>query len=232
METANSCNEIYRILSNEILNLAIVPGTILDKHKLCDRFSVSRTPIQCVLQRLQENSLVQIRPYKGTMVTLLDFDIINQVIYNRVALETMVLRDFTKTCNPLDIEQVRHALNKMKLIGSGEHPDLFQFYKADIYMHEIWFQAMRKMYLWNFFEKTQVDYYRFKMLDILANNIRDVINEHEQMLDIIETKEVDRLEELIKKHLYGGVRRLGQSLFTKYKDYFVQHDYNGTEMSF
>lgn len=224
MEISYSCNDIYNILSNEILNLTIVPGTLLSQHQLCDRFSVSRTPIHSVLQRLQENSLVQIRPYKGTIVTLLDYDIINQVIYNRVALETMVLRDFANTCNPIQIEQVRHALNRMRELANSKHPDSYAFYKSDIHMHELWFRALNKMYLWDFFEKTQVDYYRFKILDILSNNIPDVIREHEQMLEIIETKDVSKLEDLMTKHLYGGVRRLGQSLFTKYKNYFVQHE--------
>ena len=54
--------------------------------------SVSYTHL--VLQRLQENGLVKIVPYKGTTVTRLNRDIVDELIYERIAVEAKVLRDF------------------------------------------------------------------------------------------------------------------------------------------
>ncbi|MEG2454632.1 MAG: GntR family transcriptional regulator [Oscillospiraceae bacterium] len=222
MERSYTCDEIYRIMEQEIIDLRIKPGAMLSEHSLCQRFSASRTPIRSVLQRLQENGLVQIMPYKGTMVTLLDFDIINQIIYQRVAVETMVLRDFAKTCNPLELEQVRYALNNLTGIYTAGNIDIHRFYAADSRMHEIWFRSQRKMYLWECFQKAQSNYSRFRMLDIVeANNFGDVIAEHAEMLRIIEHKDCGAIEPLMQQHLFGGIRRLGHLIFTDFKDYFV-----------
>ena len=105
------CNEqMYQTLVQEILHFRHKPGDMISENSICLRFGVSRTPARSVLQRLQENGLVQIVPRKGSMVTRLSYDIVDQVIYERVAVESMVLRDFILTCTPADVERVRYAL--------------------------------------------------------------------------------------------------------------------------
>lgn len=220
-----SCDDIYRILEREILDFHLKPGQLLSEHSLCERFGVSRTPVRSVLQRLQEKDLVQIVPYKGTRVTLLDFDIINQIIYQRVALETMLLRDFCNHCSPLEIEQLRHALHTMQELAALPDTTAHRFYAADSNMHEIWFRSTRKMYLWDCIQRAESNYSRFRMLDIVeANNFAEVTQEHAEMLRIVEEKDTAAIEPLMQKHLYGGIRRLGQLIFTKFQDYFVAID--------
>ena len=107
MEQLSITNEdIYKILESEIVSLKIAPGDILSENSLCQRFHISRTPIRSVLQRLQQNRFVDIIPHKGTIVTTINLDIVNQIIYERVAVETMVLRDFIQICPPTDVERV------------------------------------------------------------------------------------------------------------------------------
>ena len=223
MQQSYSCDDIYQILQSEIIDLTIKPGTLLSENALCARFGVSRTPIRSVLQRLQENALVQIKPYKGTVVTLLDFDIVNELIYQRVAVESMVLRDFTNRCTPLEVEQLRNSLRVLEDLARQPNVDVNRFYRQDSQMHEVWFQSMRKMYLWECIQRAHADYSRFRMLDIVeAKNIPEVIVEHGRMLEIVENKELCAIEPLMEQHLYGGIRRLGPKLFTEFKDYFIQ----------
>ena len=76
-----SVDEIYGILEDEIVSLKIRPGDVISENTLCKRFGVSRTPIRSVLQRLQQNRFVDIIPHKGTIVTAINLDIVNQIIY-------------------------------------------------------------------------------------------------------------------------------------------------------
>ena len=89
-----SSREIFRILEEEILSLKIAPGESLSENELCERFGVSRSPIRSVLQELRLCDLVSITPYKRTQVTRMNFNIINQIIYQRIAVETFVLGGF------------------------------------------------------------------------------------------------------------------------------------------
>ena len=84
--------EIYAVLEREIIDLTIRPGSSLSENPLCARFGAPRSLIRVVLQKLQENGLVRIVPYKGTTVTRLNRRIVDELIYERTAVEAKVLR--------------------------------------------------------------------------------------------------------------------------------------------
>ena len=86
--------EIYAVLEREIIDLTLRPGSSLSENPLCARFGAPRSMIRVVLQRLQENGLVKIVPYKGTTVTRLNREIVDELIYERPAVEARVLRDY------------------------------------------------------------------------------------------------------------------------------------------
>ncbi len=226
MEHTYNTDEIYQILETELVSLRIRPGELISENSLCQRFAVSRTPIRSVLQRLEQNGFVDIIPHRGTVVTAIDLNIANQMIYERVALETMVLRDFARSCSPTDLARVHYCYSQMlgaaKTTDDLSYFDVNEFLATDLAMHEVWFLAMDKPYLWERVTAPHADYSRFIRLDIVgAKNVPDVLSEHKQMLDIIENKRLDEIESLLSRHLYGGVRRLGACLFSEeYAVYF------------
>ena len=100
MEQYKNDTEIYAVLEREIIDLTIRPGSSLSENPLCARFGAPRSLIRVVLQKLQENGLVKIVPYKGTTVTRLNRRIVDELIYERTAVEARVLRDFAPKCTP------------------------------------------------------------------------------------------------------------------------------------
>ena len=222
MSESFSSRDIFRILEHEIITLKIKPNTLLSENALCARFGVSRSPIRSVLQELRLCGLVTITPYKGTQVTRMDFDIINQIIYQRMAVETFVLEDFIKTLNPLDLEKIRHNLSSTRRLLESGNFEASQFYALDSQLHEIWFTATRKNYLWESIQKSDCHYTRFRMLDIVeVRNFNQIMEEHEALLKALEDGDTAAIRPLMQKHLFGGVTRLGSLIFTELKDYFT-----------
>lgn len=223
MNSRHTSREIFSILEQEILTLQIKPGSALSENTLCERFGVSRSPIRSVLQELRVSGLVNITPYKATYVTLMDFNIINQIIYQRMAVETFVLEDFIRMASLLDYERVRHVhLSMEKLLESTDFaPD--EFYTLDSQLHEAWFVAMRKEYLWESIQKSHCHYTRFRMLDIVeVQSYRQIFDEHKAILAALDVHDEAAIRPLMQKHLFGGVTRLGQHIFTDLKDYFTE----------
>ena len=99
--------EIYAVLEREIIDLTIRPGSSLSENPLCARFGAPRSLIRVVLQKLQENGLVRIVPYKGTTVTRLNRRIVDELIYERTAVEGRILRDFAPNATPAQRAQIR-----------------------------------------------------------------------------------------------------------------------------
>ena len=174
-----------------------------------------------VLQRLKESGLVRIVPYKGTTVTRLNRRIVDELIYERTAVEAKVLRDFTPKCTPEQRALIRVRVDAYEALARAEAPDYNKLYEADRLLHETWFAAMDKMYLWSTLQNAHADYSRFRMLDTMTTGgLDEVIADHRNLLNAIERCDLAAFEPLVERHLYGGIRRLGSKLTGEYADYF------------
>ncbi len=221
MEQYRTDAEIYAVLKREIIDLTIRPGSLLSENPLCTRFAAPRSMIRVVLQRLQENGLVKIVPYKGTTVTRLNRRIVDELIYERTAVEARILRDFAPQCTPEQRALIRRRVEAYAALAATEKPDYNRLYEADRTLHGTWFAAMDKMYLWSTLQNAHADYSRFRMLDtITSGGLAEVIADHRSLLDAIERCDLAAFEPLVEKHLYGGIRRLGSKLTEEYADYF------------
>lgn len=213
--------EIYQILEQEIIDLTAKPGSLLSENPLCKRFGVSRTLIRGVLQRLKENELVEIIPYKGTWVTRLNFDIVNQLIFERVAVESRVLREFIVTAEDGDFALIAKRLLRHEEIMNQRPLDLNRLYAQDSLLHETWFAATGKLYLWEKLQNAHADYSRFRMLDTLEDqSFTEVIDDHRLLITLINEKRIDEIEPLMERHLYGTMRRLDGKIKTDFTHYF------------
>lgn len=212
---------IYTTLKHRILDLTLKPGQSMSEHELCERFGVSRTPVRTALQRLQADGLAHVIPYRGSTVSLLDFDEIQQMIYLRTAVESQVIRDFLPVCTPLLEEKIRYQIRKQMALIQGDF-ELSQFYEMDSHMHAIWFRTTHKDKLWELIQKAQIHYMRFRILDIAeSRNFSAIIREHRELLQIIHEKQADAIAPLMHRHLYGSIERLGEKLQTEFREYFI-----------
>jgi DNA-binding GntR family transcriptional regulator len=216
----DNVKNIYTTLKREILNLTIPPGTVISESEICSRFSVSRTPVRSVFQRLSDMRLIEIVPYRETKVTLINLHQIKQMIYMRIAIETKVVRDFIDLNDSMLMEKLRYFLRKqIVLLGADFTPQ--DFYTEDSAFHRIWFSAMDMDFLWRKIQHAQAHYTRFRMLDIVGvRNFGAIVKEHEKLFSIIEHKKKDDVEPFFTKHLNGGIQRLGKRIYTEYANYF------------
>ena len=213
--------EIYAVLEREIIDLTIRPGSSLSENPLCARFGAPRSLIRVVLQKLQENGLVRIVPYKGTTVTRLNRRIVDELIYERTAVEGRILRDFAPNATPAQRAQIRARVDAYEALARAENPDFNKLYEMDCRLHETWFAAMDKMYLWSTLQNAHADYSRFRMLDTMTTGgLDEVIADHRNLLNAIERCDLAAFEPLVERHLYGGIRRLGSKLTKEYADFF------------
>lgn len=214
--------DIHAILEQEIIDLTAKPGSLMSENSLCKRFGVSRTLVRGVLKTLQKQELVEVVPYKGTWVTLLNFDIVNQLIFERVAVESRVLREFINKASDGDFALIAKRLLRHEEILQQKPVDLYRLFAQDSLLHETWFSATGKLYLWEKLQTAHADYSRFRMLDTVEDiNFEEVVADHRLLMQLICEKKVDGIEPLIERHLYGSIRRLDGKIRTEFTHYFT-----------
>ena len=146
----------------------------------------------------------------------------------RVAVETMVMRDFSEIATPLLMEDVYYMLRKQKALvqTKGFKPE--QFYRLDAQMHGFWFEATKKIWLWKLLQEQQLHYTRFRMLDFVTETDFDrIIREHEELIGFLEKKDIAGMERGLKEHLYFSMKRMRYQIDVEYRDYFEEEDEEG-----
>ena len=197
--------------------LNLKPGRLISENSLCTKYNVSRTPIRSVLSRLAGAGLVDIIPKSGSRVSMINMEIVKQIIYERFALESMVLKDYIRIATDSDIKKLEKTVSR--LIKSYENTKNFKpdkFKEIDLSMHELWYKKTGHTYLWEQIRKSDSNYTRFCMLDMLeCENYEHVILEHKQLYEVIKNRDTSKIEEIVKKHLYGGIERVNAALNNK-----------------
>ena len=229
MNRLNS-NEIHAVLEHEIVSLQILPFEDLSENALCTRFNVSRTIIRSGLQRLELEGFVEITPYVGTKVTAIDLNSVNEFIFLRTAVESAVLRDCLKTITPLQREELRYRKTafeeKVGQVGDLSQMDAKvtdEILSYDLEFHHCYFRFQGKERLWKHLTHPRPNYSRFIRLDMMGgNNIPDVLQEHDELMNIIDRCAADEIEPLLSRHLNGGTRRLGARLFSEEYRRYIQ----------
>lgn len=221
----STVQNIYLEIENDILMLNLKPGRLISENSLCTKYNVSRTPIRAVLSRLAGAGLVDIIPKSGSRVSMINMEIVKQIIYERFALESMVLKDYIAVATDSDIKKLEKTV--IRLVKSYENTKNFKpdkFKEIDLSMHELWYKKTGHTYLWEQIRKSDSNYTRFCMLDMLeCENYEHVILEHRQMYEVIKSRDTSKVEEIVKKHLYGGIERVNAALNNKFDEMFTAY---------
>lgn len=221
----STVQNIYSEIENDILMLNLKPGRLISENSLCTKYNVSRTPIRAVLSRLAGAGLVDIIPKSGSRVSMINMEIVKQIIYERFALESMVLKDYIAVATDSDIKKLEKTV--IRLVKSYENTKNFKpdkFKEIDLSMHELWYKKTGHTYLWEQIRKSDSNYTRFCMLDMLeCENYEHVILEHRQMYEVIKSMDTSKIEEIVKKHLYGGIERVNAALNNKFDEMFTAY---------
>jgi DNA-binding GntR family transcriptional regulator len=125
---------IHTALRERIALLIYPPGTRLDVDQLAGEFTVSRTPIRTVLQRLEYQGLVTTKHGVGTTVTEVDFEHLREATEFRMRLAELIGELQPLPPRPATIERLTEAREDCRKLRG--RPDLEAFGRIDIRLHE------------------------------------------------------------------------------------------------
>lgn len=212
-----SKKEIMVTLKEEILSLELKPGTIISETALSERFQLSRTPIRDILKQLSLEDYVDIYPKKGNIVSYVDLESVEQIIFLRSALEKEILKELAGSIPLKGLHELKDNLaRQQKCIEQMEGSELFL--QLDDTFHRTLFALAGREFLWKLIQQFNVHYVRYRKLHMLRREkLMEIQLEHQQMLDHIVQGERDQLDELVHRHLRADIDSIDfQEQFAEY----------------
>ncbi len=100
-------DEIYDTVVHAILDRALDPGTKLPEEVFCSHYGVSRTIVRVAIQRLQQDRLVDVQPYRGSFVVVPDLKEARDIIAARKAIEPYIIRLLVDVATDKDVAALK-----------------------------------------------------------------------------------------------------------------------------
>jgi DNA-binding GntR family transcriptional regulator len=131
---------VYEDLRASIIDLALKPGTRLDKHEICGRLGISRQPLAEAVTRLASERLVDVEPQKGTFVARIRLSDVAEASFVRRALEVATASAIAVTIDDLILKRLDRLLIYQAATIAAK--DWEEFYALDVRFHSMLFERM------------------------------------------------------------------------------------------
>ncbi len=106
--------QIYQELRRRIIELELVPGTVLSRNDIAQQFGVSVTPVRDAIQKLAEEDLVEIFAQSTTRVTEIDLEHARQSHFLRVSVEMEAVLLLASGDYRMQLKEIRKQLKHQK----------------------------------------------------------------------------------------------------------------------
>ncbi|MFC5449724.1 GntR family transcriptional regulator [Paenibacillus aestuarii] len=192
---------VYYRLKELILSVEMLPGASISEKEISLQMGVSRTPVRESFVRLSQEGLLDIYPQRGTVVSLIDLELVEEARFMREQLECAVIR---LACEQFPQEQLK-ALQANLLLQKVciEDQDYKKMFELDEAFHRTIFEGCRKLNTWAVIQQINVHLNRTRMLRLAADHHwDDLYTQHQQMVEAIQAHQADMAEKLMNEHLH------------------------------
>ena len=204
---------VYETLRNEIVELALAPGSPVDELQLAERFSLSRTPIREALVRLAAEGLITTLPNRATIVSNIDFLNLPHFFDALTLMYRVTTRLAAANHQEGDLARIRAA--QADFARAVEARDALAMIVANRDFHLEIAQAGRNRYYAELFRQL-LDEGR-RILRLYYSSFHDVlppqyVAEHEEMIAAVAARDVAAADRLAARHAAQIVRHIRSSI--------------------
>lgn len=116
-----------RVLKDNIIRLGLEPGSMVSENELATELGLSRGPVREALIELAEVKIVEIYPQRGSIISKVDYGLIEEACFMRETLEKAVAE---RCC--------QRGLQPEHLAALKENVQLQQFYLENQNKDKLW----------------------------------------------------------------------------------------------
>lgn len=200
---------VYARLKQDILEMTLAPGVVLDEVTLSKRFSLSRTPIREALVRLAADGLVTTLPNRNTIVAMINFAELPVYFEALTLMYRVTTRGAALRRKQSDIDIIRR--HQEEFSDAVKHHDALRMIASNREFHVAIAQASGNDYFTHFFGRLLDEGRRILRLYYATFDDRlprQYVNEHEQIIAAIEAGDAELCDELASQHAAQIVKQI------------------------
>jgi len=195
----NVTGRVAELLREAILTLQMRPGDAIDKNQVCKRLGISRFPVSEALTRLQLEGLVEIRPQRGSRVSLIRIADVREFMLIRRALEVEAVHILASDPPAGVVGELDRMIAAQREIFETDQNR--RFHELDLDFHEIVVHALRFERLQTILDNARANIDRARRLLHTPTRNKDTLSEHCAILEAIRAGNPDAAGGAMRTHL-------------------------------
>lgn len=112
-----------RVLKENIISLELAPGSMVSENELSSELGLSRTPVREALIDLSKTQIVDVLPQRGSRISLIDYNYVEESRFLRSVLESAVVELICESEIPMDLTNLEHNLKLQQFYLENEGLD-------------------------------------------------------------------------------------------------------------
>jgi DNA-binding GntR family transcriptional regulator len=187
-----------------------IDGGRLSDAELAQQLGVSRGPVREALLRLQQEGIVEIAPHRGASVATFTATDVYELASLRTALEVFAAELAVERATESDfaaMAEVTRAFAPAAAAGND-----LRLVELDMQFHDALYRAAHHSRLWNAWAgmRSQVTLFLFKRRSASDDYGQLAAVEHQEILDVLMSRDVEQVRHMVEQHLRGSYDRLSR----------------------
>lgn len=218
LPSENARTYALRVLIYNIIHIELVPGSAVSENELSSAMNLSRTPVREALIELSKMGLVEILPQRGSYISKIDYELIEESRFMRLVLENAILK---LACEGISEEYLNALKSNLKAMKNCVWETDYQaFLELDNMFHQLIFDSVGRSWTYNIIRSQMIHFDRLRTLSVKTIRNTTTIRDHEDIVYAIERRDAELAEMLMTRHLARHQVEKSE-LVKQYPDYFV-----------
>ena len=185
-----TADAVFQRLHDDIIGMAIEPGSKLSEVEIARLYQVSRQPVREAFMRLGKLDLLLIRPQKATLVRKISLRALRATRFVRAAIEVEVVRVACEVATAESIALLRANLDEQTRAAKAGDPERLR--GLDYEFHRLICTAAERLPAFKVIAENKAHTERVCTLELAdAAGMAEILEDHTDMVDAIERRDVD-----------------------------------------
>ncbi len=208
----------FRVIRENIIKLELKPGTMISEQDLAYELDLSRTPVHEALQELSKSKIVEVFPQKGSLVSLINLELVDEAVFVRATLESAITEEACKIATEEDIKYLSDNVELQEFLLKQNNID--KFMELDNLFHQKMYEITNKMQCYYMVKSMNIHHDRFRELRVHGADRTPIIKMHKQILQAFKDRDYKAARDFTAEHI-NRTRLDAAEIQKKYPEYFA-----------
>ena len=188
-----------RTIKDNIISLRLAPGSQISENELAAEMGLSRTPVREALIELSKVKIIEIYPQKKSVVSLIDYSMVEEARFIRNLLECAVVELDCKMAAEEDIRRLEENVQLQNFYLDNFYAESLM--PLDNAFHKILFEIARKTQVFELMNNISIHFDRVRSMALSTVKNLKIVQDHEDIITAIAAREPEKARQLMESHL-------------------------------